>query len=67
MDRQVLASLFDELEKIGMGKPKVDPIRGRPVEAVKVRLKDIPPMVPSGPVRPTAPEDLDFLVSQGFV
>ena len=37
------------------------------VEQVKVRLKDIPPMRPVGPVRPAPAEDLDFLVSQGIV
>jgi len=65
MDRQVLGAFFDELEKIG--EKKWDPIRGRPVTAVKTNIKPIPPMLPVIQTRPTPPEDLDFLVSQGML
>lgn len=66
MDRQILTSFFDELEKIG-AKPKIDPIRGRPVEAVATRVKPIPSLPPVIPSWHAPADDLDYLVSQGAI
>lgn len=63
MNRHVLAAFLNELEKIGMGRQM---IYARPLQKVPVKLA--PPMRPAqSPSPAAAPEDLDFLVSQGAI
>ena len=67
MDRQVLTAFFSELEKIALAKPKFDPIRGRPIGAVKVRAPEAKPLLPVVRTWNAPDDDLSYAVSEGMV
>lgn len=64
MDRQVLTAFFSELEKIGLASPKWG-IKGRPVEAVATRTKEIPRM-PYVVQTPPSTGEMDDLAAAGY-
>jgi hypothetical protein len=67
ISRVTKAAFFDELEKIALAKPKFDPIRGRPIGAVKVRAPEAKPLLPVVRTWNAPDDDLSYAVSEGMV